>query len=74
MYIYITSVALNYKYILRTEVACTNCLAGSLDIYIGRTLVPDFGALFTYLFIDRRPYYSGNLSLNKSINLTSTNL
>ena len=46
MYTYITNVALSYKYILCIEVARTNCLAGSLDIYIGRTLVPDFGALF----------------------------
>ena len=51
MYIYVISVALNYKDIPRIEVAYTNCLAGSLDIYTGRTLVPDFSTLFTHLFI-----------------------
>ena len=74
VYIYIISVTLSYKRILRIEVAYINCLAGSLNIYIGRTLVPDFGALFTYLFIDGKPYYSGNLFLNKSIDLTSIGL
>ena len=74
MYIYVINIALSYKHIPRTEVAYTNCLAGSLDIYIGRTLVPDFRTLFTYLFINRRPYYSNSLSLNKSIDLTSISL
>ena len=74
MYIYIISVALNYKHILYIEVARTNCLAGSLDIYAGRTLVPDFGVLFAYLFTNKRPYYSGGLSLNRSIDLISIGL
>ena len=74
MYTYIISVALSYKHILYIKVACTNYLASSLDTYTGRTPVPNFGALFTHLFIDKRPYYSGNLSLNKNINLTSINL
>jgi len=74
VYIYVTSVALNYKHILYIEVACTNCLASSLDIYIGRTLVPDFGALFAYLFVDRKLYYSSGLFLNRSIDLTSIGL
>ena len=73
-YTYITSVALSYKHILCIEVAHTNCLAGSLDIYVGRTLVPDFSALFAYLFVDRRLYYNSGLSLNKSIDLTSVGL
>ena len=68
------SVALSYKHILYIEVAYTNCLASSLDIYAGRTLVPDFGALFAYLFVNRRPYYSSSLSLNRSIDLTSIGL
>ena len=74
MYTYTTSVTLSYKHILYIEVAHTNCLASSLDIYTGRTLVPDFGALFTHLFIDRRPYYSSGLSSNRSIDLTSIGL
>ena len=69
-----TSVALNYKHILCIEVVYTNCLASSLNIYIGRTLVPNFGTLFTHLFVDRKPYYSSSLSLNKSIDLTSIGL
>ena len=56
------------------EVAYTNCLTGSLDIYIGRTLVPNFSAPFTYPFVDRRPYYSSSLSLNRNIDLTSIGL
>ena len=74
MYTYVISVALSYKHIPRIEVAYTNYLAGSLDIYIGRTPVPNFGALFTHLFMDKRPYYSSGLSLNKSIDLTSISL
>jgi len=56
------------------EVAYTNCLTSSLDIFADKTLVPSFGALFTYLSIDRKLYYNGSLSLNKSIDLTSTSL
>ena len=56
------------------EVAYTNYLTSSLDIYIDKTLVPDFGAPFAYLFVDGRPYYSGGLSLNRSIDLTSIGL
>ena len=71
---YIISITLSYKYIPRTEVARTNYLTSSLDIYIDKTLVPNFNAPFTYLFIDRKPYYSGSPSLNRSIDLTSISL
>ena len=74
VYIYATSVTLSYKRILYIEVTHTNCLAGSLNIYTGRTLVPNFGALFAHPFINRKPYYSGGLSLNRSIDLTSIGL
>ena len=74
MYTCVISVTLSYKYIPRTEVAYTNCLAGSLDIYADKTLVPDFGAPFAHLFMDGRPYCSGGLSLNGSINPTSIGL
>jgi len=67
-------VTLNCKRTLYTEVAYTNCLASSLNIFIGKTLVPSSGALFTYLSIDGKPYYNGGLSLNKSIDLTSIGL
>jgi hypothetical protein len=66
--------ALSYKRILHTEVAYTNCLTSSLNIFADKTLVPSFGALFTYPSIDRKLYYNSSLSLNKSIDLTSTDL
>jgi len=56
------------------EVARTNCLAGSLNIFTDITLVPNSGVPFTYLFIGGKPYYNSSLSLNKSIDLTSTGL
>ena len=74
VYTYIISITLSYKHIPRTEVAYTNYLASSLDTYAGRTLVPDFSAPFAYSYADRRPYYSGSLSLNRSIDPTSIGL
>jgi hypothetical protein len=65
---------LSYKRIPHIEVAYTNCLAGSLNIFIDIILVPSFSALFTYPSIDRKLYYNSSLSLNKSIDLTSTDL
>jgi hypothetical protein len=65
---------LSYKRILYTEVAYTNCLASSLNTFADKTPVPSFGALFAYPSIDRKLYYNGSLSLNKSIDLTSTDL
>jgi len=56
------------------EVAYTNCLAGSLNIFVDKTPVPSSGVLFTHLSINRKLCYSGGLSLNKSIDLTSTGL
>jgi hypothetical protein len=70
----VINTALSYKRTLRIEVARTNYLTGSLNIFVDKTLVPSFGALFTYLFIDRKLYYNSSLSLNKSIDLTSTGL
>jgi len=67
-------VALNCKRTLYTEVAHTSYLTGSLNIFIGKTLVPSSGVPFAYLFIDRKLYYNSGLSLNKSIDLTSTSL
>ena len=67
-------IALNYKRTIYTEVARTNYLAGSLDIFIGKTPVPSSGVLFTYLFINKKLYYNSGLSLNRSIGLTSTGL
>jgi len=69
--IYIT---LNYKRTLRMEVAYTSCLTSSLNISVGKTLVPSSGVPFTYPSIGGKLYYNGGLSLNGSIDLTSTNL
>jgi len=74
VYTYIIYITLNYKRTPRTEVARTNYLASSLNISIGKTLVPSSGVLFTYLSIGRKPYYNSGLSLNGSIDPTSTNL
>ena len=74
MYTYIIHIALNYKRTLRTEVARTNCLTGSLDTFAGKTLVPSSSVPFTYPSIGRKLYYSGSLSLNRSIDLTSISL
>jgi len=68
------NIALSYKRTPRTEVAYTNCLTGSLNIFIDKTPVPSSGVPFTYLSADRKLYYSGGLSLNKSIDPTSTGL
>jgi hypothetical protein len=67
-------IALSYKRTLCTEVAYTNCLISSLNISIGKTLVPSSGVLFTYPSIGRKPYYNSSLSLNRSIDLTSIGL
>ena len=67
-------IALNCKRTLYIEVAYTSYLASSLNIFVDKTLVPSFSAPFTYLFIDGKLYYNSGLSLNKSIDLTSTSL
>jgi len=56
------------------EVAYTSCLASSLNIFIGKTPVPSSSVLFTYPFIDKKLYYNSGLSLNESIDPTSTGL
>jgi hypothetical protein len=65
---------LSYKRILYIEVAYTNYLTSSLNTFVDKTPVPNFSALFTYPSIDRKLYYNNSLSLNKSIDLTSTSL
>ena len=74
MYTYAIHIALNYKRTPRTKVARTSYLASSLNIFIGKTPVPNSNILFTYLFIDKKLYYNSSLSLNKSIDPTSTSL
>jgi hypothetical protein len=69
--IYIT---LSCKRTPRIEVAYTNYLASSLNISVGKTLVPSSGVPFTYPSIGRKPYYNSSLSLNRSIDPTSISL
>jgi len=71
---YVINITLNYKYILYTEVTYTNCFAISLNTFIDKTLVFNSSVLFTYLSINGKLYYSNNLSLNESIDLTSIGL
>ena len=74
MYTDIIYVALSYKHTLYIKVAYTNYLAGSLNIYIGKTLVFNFSVLSGHPSTDRKLYYSSGLFLNKSIDLTSIGL
>ena len=67
-------IALSYRRTPYIEVTYTNYFVNSLNIYTGKTLVPDSSALFGHPSIDRRPYYNGGLFLNKSINPTSIGL
>ena len=74
MYTDIIHIALNYRRTLYIEVAHTNCLAGSLNIYIGKTLVFNFSAPSSHLSVDGKLYYNSSLFLNESIDLTSIGL
>ena len=56
------------------EVAHTNCLAGSLNIYIGKTLVPNSSILSSHPSADEKLYYNSSLFLNESIDSTSIGL
>ena len=68
------NIALSYKRTPRIEVAYTNYLASSLNIFIGKTPVPNSGVPFAYPSIDGKLYYNSSLFLNESIDLTSTGL
>ena len=74
MYTNITHIALNYRHTPYTEVAYTNYLTSSLNIYTVKTPVSDFSTLSSHLSIDGKPYYNNSLSLNKNIDLTSITL
>ena len=74
MYTYTTNITLSCRRIPYREVAYTSYLTSSLNIFIGRTLVPSSNIPFTYPFTDKKPYYSGSLSLNRSIDPTSISL
>ena len=70
----IINITLNYKHTPCIEVVYINCFVSSLNIYINKTLVFGFSALFNYPSINKTPYYNGSLFLNKSIDLTSISL
>ena len=67
-------VALNYKRTPYIGVAYTNYLASSLNTFASMIPVPSSSVPFTRPFIDGKLYYNGGLSLNKSIDPTSTGL
>ena len=74
MYINIIYIALSYKDISYIGETYTNYFAGSLNIYIGKTPVLNFGTPSSYLSVDKKLYYNSNLFLNESIDLTSISL
>ena len=74
MHTHIINISLSYRRIPRTEVAYTSCLTSSLDTFIGRIPVPSSNVPFTYPSTDKKLYYNGSLSLNKSIDPTSISL
>ena len=74
MYTYTINIALSYRRIPRTEVAYTNYLISSLNIFVGKTLIPSSNVPFTYPSTDKKPYYSGSLSFDRSIDPTSISL
>ena len=74
MHTYAINITLSYRRIPRTEVAYTNYLISSLNTFVGKTPVPSSNVPFTYLSADKKPYYSGGLSLNRSIDPTSISL
>ena len=74
MYINIIYIALNYRYTLYIKVAHTNCLASSLNIYTGKTLVFNSSTPSSHPSADKKLYYSSSLFLNKSIDPTSIGL
>ena len=58
MYTNIISIILSYRYALYIKVAYTNYFTSSLNIYIDKTLVPNFNTLFSHLFADKKLYYN----------------
>ena len=67
-------IILSYKHTLYIKVVYTNHFTNNSNIYIGKTPVPNSGALSSHSSADKKPYYNSSLSLNKSIDLTSISL
>ena len=74
MYTNIIYITLSYRRTPRTEVAYINCFASSLNIYAGKTPVPNSSTPSGYLSADKKLYYNSSLFLNESIDLTSIGL
>ena len=74
MYINIIYIALNYRRTPRIKIAYTNYFTSSLNIYIGKTSVPNSSTPSSHPFTDKKLYYNGSLFLNKSIDPTSISL
>ena len=74
VYINIIHITLSYRRTLYTKVAHTNCLASSLNIYAGKTLVFNSSTPSSHPSADKKLYYNNSLFLNKSIDPTSIGL
>ena len=74
MYTNIIYIVLNYRRTPYIEIAYTNYLISSSNIYISKTLVPNSGTLSSYLSINKKLYYNSSLFLNESINLINISL
>ena len=74
MYTNTIYIALSYRHTLYIEVAHTNCLTSSSNIYTGKTPVSNSSTLFSHPSADKKLYYNSNLFLNKSIDPTSIGL
>ena len=74
MYTNIIYIALSYRRTPYIEINYTNYLISSLNIYIGKTPIPNSSTLSSHLSADKKLCYNSNLFLNKSIDLTSISL
>ena len=74
MYTNIIYIVLSYRRTLYIKIAYTNCFTGSLNIYIGKTLVFNSNTPSSHPSADKKLYYNSSLSLNKSIDPTSISL
>ena len=67
-------ITLSYRRTPHIEVTYTNYFASSLNIYAGKTLVPNSSTPSSHLSANKKLYYNNNLFLNKSINPTNIGL
>ena len=67
-------IALSYRRTPYIEITYINYFTSSLNIYTGKTLVPNSGTPSSHLSADRKLYYNSSLFLNESINLINIGL